>query len=296
MATNFPTSLDSLTNPTSTDALNNPSHADQHANVNDAVEALEAKVGVNGSAVTTSLDYKVTNLVPVGAVILYGGGTTAPNGYLICNGAAVSRTTYAALFSAIGTRYGVGDGSTTFNVPSMSTKVPYGTVADTRSATTFATGTPSSNHTHNATTSNASANHTHNTTTGTQSANHSHNGTSGNASANHSHNSNWTVTVGYDTVNHTHSYQKSTGSNTGATTGGIDNSHQHTWNANLTTGGDGASHTHNTTTGAESANHTHNGTSGIESQSHSHNITTEADSSTHTHTVNIVEFIYIIKT
>lgn len=61
MATNFPTSLDSLTNPTSTDALNNPSHADQHANVNDAVEALEAKVGVNGSAVTTSLDYKVTN-------------------------------------------------------------------------------------------------------------------------------------------------------------------------------------------------------------------------------------------
>ena len=62
MATNFPTSLDSLTNPLSTDTLNSPSHADQHANVNDAVEALEAKVGVNSSAVTTSLDYRVAQL------------------------------------------------------------------------------------------------------------------------------------------------------------------------------------------------------------------------------------------
>lgn len=59
MATNFPTSLDALTNPTSTDALTSPSHADQHANSNDAIEALQAKVGVNSSAVTTSLDYKV---------------------------------------------------------------------------------------------------------------------------------------------------------------------------------------------------------------------------------------------
>lgn len=60
MATNFPTSLDSLTNPTSGDSLNSPSHSGQHANANDAIEALQAKVGVNGSAVTTSLDYKVT--------------------------------------------------------------------------------------------------------------------------------------------------------------------------------------------------------------------------------------------
>ena len=60
MATGFPTSLDALTNPTSTDALTSPSHADQHADANDAIEALQAKVGVNGSAVTTSLDYKVS--------------------------------------------------------------------------------------------------------------------------------------------------------------------------------------------------------------------------------------------
>ena len=59
MATSFPSGLDSLTNPSSGDSLSSPSHSAQHANVNDAVEALEAKVGVNGSAVTTSLDYKV---------------------------------------------------------------------------------------------------------------------------------------------------------------------------------------------------------------------------------------------
>ena len=59
MATGFPTSLDALTNPTSTDALTSPSHADQHANANDAIEALQAKVGVDSSAVATSLDYKV---------------------------------------------------------------------------------------------------------------------------------------------------------------------------------------------------------------------------------------------
>lgn len=68
MATNFPTSLDSLTNPTSSDSLNSPSHAGQHADANDAIEALQAKVGVNSSAITTSLDYKVRQEVIVVAV------------------------------------------------------------------------------------------------------------------------------------------------------------------------------------------------------------------------------------
>ena len=62
MATNFPTSLDSLTNPVAGDALSSPSHAGQHANANDAIEALQAKVGVDSSAVTTSIDYKLRNL------------------------------------------------------------------------------------------------------------------------------------------------------------------------------------------------------------------------------------------
>lgn len=51
---------------------------------------------------------------------------TAPNGWMLCEGGAISRTTYAALFALIGTNYGVGDGSTTFNVPDMRGRVPAG--------------------------------------------------------------------------------------------------------------------------------------------------------------------------
>ena len=62
MATNFPTSLDSLTNPAGTDSMSSPSHAGQHADANDAIEALQAKVGADYSAVTTSHDYKISAL------------------------------------------------------------------------------------------------------------------------------------------------------------------------------------------------------------------------------------------
>ena len=64
MATSFPGSLDSFVNPSGSDALDSVSvpHATQHADLNDAVEALEAKVGVNGSAVTSSHDYQLANI------------------------------------------------------------------------------------------------------------------------------------------------------------------------------------------------------------------------------------------
>ena len=54
--------------------------------------------------------------LPVATVLDYAG-SSAPAGFLLCDGSAVSRTTYAALFATIGTIYGVGDGSTTFNLP-----------------------------------------------------------------------------------------------------------------------------------------------------------------------------------
>lgn len=62
---------------------------------------------------------QLTN-IPVGGILQFGG-TTAPTGYLVCNGALVSRTTYAALFQVIGTTYGIGDGATTFKLPTIST-------------------------------------------------------------------------------------------------------------------------------------------------------------------------------
>ena len=65
------------------------------------------------------------NLLPPGTIMMYGGGNS-PEGWLIANGSAVSRTTYAALFTAIGTAFGAGDGSTTFNLPNFSRRVPVG--------------------------------------------------------------------------------------------------------------------------------------------------------------------------
>jgi hypothetical protein len=89
MATNFPASLDSLTNPVAGDSLNSPSHAGQHANANDAIEALQAKVGVDGSAVTTSLDYKVAQAVTLtGTQTLTNKTLTDP----VINGAILDRT------------------------------------------------------------------------------------------------------------------------------------------------------------------------------------------------------------
>jgi hypothetical protein len=63
MATTFPTTLDQLLNPTSTDSVQLVSHAAQHSNANDAIEALEAKLGVNNSTDATTIDYKVRDLI-----------------------------------------------------------------------------------------------------------------------------------------------------------------------------------------------------------------------------------------
>ena len=65
---------------------------------------------------------------PVGSYLFFAG-KTVPEGYLLCNGAAVSRTTYARLFAAIGTTYGAGDGSTTFNLPDVNERFLQGTNA-----------------------------------------------------------------------------------------------------------------------------------------------------------------------
>lgn len=65
------------------------------------------------------------NGMPAGSIIAYGGASV-PNGWLECDGSAVSRSTYSALFTAIGTTWGIGNGSTTFNLPDLRDKVPMG--------------------------------------------------------------------------------------------------------------------------------------------------------------------------
>ena len=90
--------------------------------------ALPAAADFTGSAITEAqFKTAITDFrnyvadfeaVPPGVVVFYPK-TTAPTGWLKANGAAISRTTYAALFSAIGTTFGAGDGSTTFNIPDL---------------------------------------------------------------------------------------------------------------------------------------------------------------------------------
>lgn len=73
MSINFPTSLDSLTNPLSTDTQDAVSHADQHSNANDAIEAIQAKVWINWSAVTSSLDYKTSRQTTKWDLLVHNG-------------------------------------------------------------------------------------------------------------------------------------------------------------------------------------------------------------------------------
>lgn len=77
----------------------------------------------------------------IGKIIMFAG-STAPEGTLHCNGAAISRTTYSELFAAIGTTYGAGDGSTTFNLPDLRGKWMVGADAERAAGEEVAEGLP----------------------------------------------------------------------------------------------------------------------------------------------------------
>jgi microcystin-dependent protein len=82
--------------------------------------------GSHGAITATSVSVDGVSVVsPAGSVMQYAG-SSAPSGWLLADGTAVSRTTYAALYAVIGTTYGVGDNSTTFNLPNLKGKVPVG--------------------------------------------------------------------------------------------------------------------------------------------------------------------------
>ena len=76
-----------------------------------------ADINTNFTTLKTAIE-SIDATIPPGTIVAYGG-TTTPTGWLICNGSTVSRTGNAALFAAIGTNYGSGDGSTTFNIPDL---------------------------------------------------------------------------------------------------------------------------------------------------------------------------------
>lgn len=110
------------------------------ANLSQTVDGSTSKYPSNKAV----LDYTESKAVPVGAFMPYAADTP-PEGWLKCDGSTVSRTTYSALFAKIGTKYGSGDGSKTFNLPNFINKTFWG---DSSSGTVKAAGLPSIQHTH----------------------------------------------------------------------------------------------------------------------------------------------------
>src|SRR6478672_8307118 len=115
------------TNPASSDPL---SQADDHMRLIKlalkntfpnftaaALNSTQAQIDAIAALLVNGV-LRANGATPAGAIQDFGG-TTAPTGWLACDGQAVSRTTFADLFAYIGTTWGAGDGSTTFNVPPL---------------------------------------------------------------------------------------------------------------------------------------------------------------------------------
>lgn len=112
-----------------------------------------------------------------GEVRMYAGGTV-PSGWLLCQGQAISRTTYAALFFAIGTAYGTGDGSTTFNLPDARGRSPIGSGRMNGTGTDRVLGTKGGAETHTLSSSEIPVHaHAAGTLTATAVGDHTHPGT-----------------------------------------------------------------------------------------------------------------------
>jgi len=187
-----------------------------------------------------------SSILPAGVIVPYGGAA-APEGWLLCDGSAVSRETYAGLFTAVGTAFGVGDGSTTFNVPDTRGKTAVGKAAAGTFDTLAATGGVE---THALSTAELAA-HKH-----TQDA-HGHTNSVGNQSASHKHT---TSSVGNNSACHTHSWP-----------GSLDTSHETEWSSGAyrtpwgtatlggacTSGSNSENHTHTVSLNNQSANHNH---------------------------------------
>ena len=94
-------------------------------------EFLGWLLGGDGELSDAAVEGIADRTTPIGTVLMYASGSPPPGGkYMMCNGQAVSRTTYPDLFSRIGTYFGAGDTTTTFNLPNFQNRFPIGQGAD----------------------------------------------------------------------------------------------------------------------------------------------------------------------
>jgi microcystin-dependent protein len=255
---------------------------------------IDPSSAINGAALmykTANSAFVATQLaVPVGTIRMYASPST-PTNYIICDGQPISRTiTYDKLYAVIGTKYGVGDNSTTFNLPNLiSTVLPYASNANTSLTTSINIGATSQN-----------IDHSHGfpitLTAGAGTTTHNHTSTAGNqtinaVTANHTHT--WADTTQYGgahthniqgtSASHTHVYVRSNAAQADSTGNAVnghthgnsapDSNHNHTANS-------GDAHTHSTNSGG--ANHS----------SHNYQMTSNAESLSHSHTSNSITGIY----
>jgi microcystin-dependent protein len=205
----------------------------------DTLNELSAALNDDPNFASTVAD-ALAALVPSGT-INQTARATAPTGYLLCDGSAISRTTYSNLFDAIGTAYGAGDGSTTFNIPNLKGRVPVG--YDPSQSEFDALGETGGAKTH--------------TISATELPSHTHSGTTNGQSNDHSHGFSATTSTGGA---HTHDIYGSNGGSAGVSISVTSNTNNdRSWYLAGGLAGSAGSHNHTVSgnTGGTSSNHTH---------------------------------------
>jgi len=227
---------------------------------------------VKGASSWSALGGATTTEMPTGSVITWVGSPSAPpTGWLLCDGAAVSRSTYSSLFAITSTYFGVGDGTTTFNLPdfrglslvgavSANLGVAVGNTAGGK-VWTYGTADPFTALSH----STETWAHTHTFTDDSQ--------------GNHTHSTDHTTTATYSSQTaasgHSHTYSAST-----STTG-----HSHTVGSLAASAGTVSISTTSATDFAAAVSHTHTGGTITGGNSHGHTVTESvASSGGHSHT------------
>ena len=251
-----------------------------------------------------------TGPVPTGGMVAWTT-SSAPTGWLICDGSAVSRTTYADLYAVVGDTYGSGDGTTTFNLPNIKGRVVVGldsadaafdALAETGGSATHTLNTaeiPAHTHTQDAHTHTANsavdnAPHSHPASTGVANAPHSHNASTGAANAPHSH----PASTGAANADHSHGESgNSNGQNSqnytkrigGGNNWDVSGASLAAWQSayyarTVTSYGP---HSHPASTGAANAPHSHPASTAAANAPHSHPASTAAANAPHSHTVTV---------
>jgi microcystin-dependent protein len=142
------------------------------------IASLPVSIYNGGTGATTAEGARInlglgTFLVPTGSLIMWPS-VAIPTDWKLCNGDAISRTTFATLYSLIGTTFGVGDGTTTFNLPNYKNRMPYGADTVAVGATGGSANAIVVSHTHTGTTGSTSNDHIHTATSTVTDPTHNH--------------------------------------------------------------------------------------------------------------------------